>query len=343
MAKRFVVPFASTGDKSVTPDATDPSGKISYSQGWPSAYQLPDTDPAYRPVGRQEMNGVLFDVTGAIAEIQSLGAPEWVAVGGLVPPYPINAIARHSDIVWQSLIANNSDEPGVGAGATSWKNSSADVAGRLIAVRRFTASALYTPTAGVGKIIVTVVGGGGAGGGVAATTAGQFAAGGGGAAGGHARALITSVGPITMTIGIGGVPVAGGVGGSGGATSFGSAVSATGGGGGGDGPAVTVVLARAGGTPGVGTVVTAGAVTPLLAYAGSRGNIGLCTSVSNLGAGDGGSSLVGGGGLGAGSAAVGVAAVTPGSGGGGAANSNANSARAGGAGAPGVIFVEEYV
>jgi len=120
MAKRFVVPFAATGDKTVTPDATDPAGAISYSQGWGSQYQLPDTDPSYRPVGRQEMNGVLNDITGAIAEVQTLGYPEWVAVTGLVTPYAINAHVRHSGFNWRNTVTNNSAEPGVGAG---WVNT----------------------------------------------------------------------------------------------------------------------------------------------------------------------------------------------------------------------------
>lgn len=111
MAKRFVIPFATSGDKTTTPDATDPAGAISYSQGWPVAYQLADTDPAYRPVGRQEMNGVLFDVTGAIAELQSLGFPIWVAVSGLVAPYAINAYVRHNNVVYRNTIANNSAAP----------------------------------------------------------------------------------------------------------------------------------------------------------------------------------------------------------------------------------------
>lgn len=122
MVKRFVVPFAATGDKTTTPDATDPGGAISYSQGWPVAYQLPNSDPNYRPVGRQEMNGVFNDVTGAIGEMQALGFPEWVAVAGLVPPYAINATMRHNNRIFRSLITNNSDEPGVGAGATSWED-----------------------------------------------------------------------------------------------------------------------------------------------------------------------------------------------------------------------------
>lgn len=115
MAKRFVVPFATSGDKSVTPDATALDGSISYSQGWPSAYQLADTDPNYRPVGRQEMNGVFYDVTGAIAELQTLGFPKWVPVTGLVTPYEINAYVRHDDIVYKSVIPNNSSVPGADA------------------------------------------------------------------------------------------------------------------------------------------------------------------------------------------------------------------------------------
>lgn len=115
-AKRFAVPFATTGDKVVIPDAVDSQGAVSYSEGWGPDYQLPDDDPAYRPVGRQEMNGVLNDITGAIAEVQQNGVATWVQPAGLIPPYPVNALVRHNDKVWLNNSANNSAEPSVANG-----------------------------------------------------------------------------------------------------------------------------------------------------------------------------------------------------------------------------------
>lgn len=117
MAKRFAVPFAATGDKQTIPDATDPNGAVSYPEGWGSDYQLPDDDPSYRPVGRPEMNGVLNDITGAIAEIQQNGVAVWVQPAGIIPPYPINALVRYNDRVWLNSVANNSAIP---SSANGW-------------------------------------------------------------------------------------------------------------------------------------------------------------------------------------------------------------------------------
>lgn len=116
-AKRFAIPFAATGDKTTIPDATDPNGDVSYSQGWGPQYQLPDDDPDYKPVGRQEMNQAFNDVTGAVGEIQTYGIPLWVQPAGLIPPYPVNALVRHNDRVWLNGTANNTATP---SSANGW-------------------------------------------------------------------------------------------------------------------------------------------------------------------------------------------------------------------------------
>lgn len=349
MVKRFVVPFAASGDKTVTPDATDPGGAISYSQGWPVAYQLADTDPAYRPVGRQEMNGVFNDITGAIAELQTLGFPEWVAVTGLVVPYRVNATVRHNDINWQSVIANNSDEPGVGPGATSWRNVSAVVAGRVLNIRSFSTvgTSTYTPTAGTVAVDVFVLGAGGGGGSNAATPAAGFsAAAQGGNAGAVARGRYTSgFSGVTITVGAGGaggvVNTVGASGSTGGSSSFGALVSAQGGGGGDPGTARNAF--PTGGT--INASVAVGSSGNIYNGAGAFGSHGILYAANNVTSGQGASSPIGAGGCartintGAGS---GASALGYGSGGAGACSVTGGTSVVGGNGSGGIVIVVEY-
>jgi hypothetical protein len=322
MAKRFVVPFASTGDKTVTPDATDPAGAISYSQGWGAQYQLPDTDPSYRPVGRQEMNGVLFDVTGAVAELQTIGFPEWVAVAGLVVPYRINAYVRHSDIVYKSVIANNSSVPGANSDwlevisvvqATEIVAGVAEIAtlaevtagtddartvtakklrdagfARTVKTQSLSASGTYTPSAGMVFCIVEFVGGGGGGGGCTGGS-GTSSTGGGGQGGGYQRKLYTAAqigASRAVTIGAAGAAGnAGASGGNGGDTVLAGLLTAGGGQGGLFGSAGSAIaLSGSGGT-------TLGAATGGdLSIPGQKGDTGLI-----LGSTNGGKSGYGGG------------------------------------------------
>jgi hypothetical protein len=114
MAKKFAIPFAATGDKAVVPDALQPDGSVSYTQGFGPDYELDrDVDPVNaKDVPRDETNQLFFDVTDAIGEIQSLGAAEWSID---LAPYAINAEVYHSDKRWKSTISNNNSEPGVGS------------------------------------------------------------------------------------------------------------------------------------------------------------------------------------------------------------------------------------
>lgn len=352
--KRFVVPFATSGDKTTTPDPTDPAGAISYSQGWPVAYQLANTDPAYRPVGRQELNGVLFDVTGAIAELQILGYPEWVAVAGLVVPYRINAYVRHNDIVWRSTIANNSDEPGVGAGTTSWINIAAVQAGLLLrrSIYRNNAGTLQVSINGAAfvnatatfaaltltaRVKATLQGGGGAGGACLATGAGQVSAGSGGSGGGWCEKTLTSgFNGLSIAVGLGGD---GPTGTSGGTTSFGGALSAPGGGVGGLGTAVSPSNNFFGGL--AGGLGVGGDIN-------GRGGPGTGSFLgSAVVSGYGGYSIFGAGAYivsgAASTGTTGVNAESYGTGGSGAANGNlVGVTRFGGNGMGGLLILEEY-
>lgn len=360
MAKRFVVPFATSGDRSVTPDATDPGGAISYSQGWPVAYQLADTDPSYRPVGRQEMNGVFFDVTGALAEIQTLGFPEWVAVTGLVQPYAINATLRHNNINWRSLITNNSDEPGVGAGATSWVNTAAAIPGRLLRTSVYTlvagvqnvsvdggapttvGASTFTPLAAAVKIIAEAVGGGGGSGGTNTTSASQFAVTGGGSGATFGMGMYNApVSPVAVTIAAGGLAgTVNGNGGNGGTTSLGSLLSVGGGSGSALTPATTGNLVTGGSAP---TKIVTGA--NLWSAIGGPGLYGI--SLTQFIAGAGGGSAYGPGGLpgstnGAGQTSLGIAGQSPGAGAGGSSTAPSAAGITGAKGADGQLIVREY-
>ena len=116
MARYFKIPFASTGDKVVIPDATQPDGSVSFTQGFGFDYERPNTDPAYKPVPREGTNGILHDVTEAIGVMQLQGVAGWTIDA---QPYPINAQVYHSGKRWIALRAT-SVEPVEGADWTEF-------------------------------------------------------------------------------------------------------------------------------------------------------------------------------------------------------------------------------
>lgn len=216
--------------------------------------------------------------------------------------------------------------------------------GRVINTQIFKVPGSYTyvPTAGTGKVRVRVIGGGAAGGGCAATTGSNAAAGAGGSGGGYAEGIFTAAfAGLAVVVGAGGAPGAAGAnnGGNGGGSSFGALLSATGGEGGVGGTAVTTPSAAGSGPAGVGT---GGAINAQ----GSGGSPSSITNIQNYQSGIGGGSSFGGGASqrrfadqGAGRAGIG-----PGAGGSGAAagGSITTAALAGGAGAPGIVIIEEF-
>lgn len=121
MAKIFTVPFALTGDKSVIPDALQPDGSVSFTQGFGFDYERPTTDPLYKPFPRDPYNWLMGAITEALGQIQLQGYPSWGVDGA---PYPVNAQVRHNGINWRSNIAANSTEPGT-APLTDWTNLTA--------------------------------------------------------------------------------------------------------------------------------------------------------------------------------------------------------------------------
>lgn len=109
MARIFKVPFATQGDKVAVPDDLQQDGSVSFNQGWGFDYERPNTDPSYKPIARDSMNGLLHDITEAIGDIQRQGYADWSADAA---PYAAKATVMHTGSVWISAINNNESEPG---------------------------------------------------------------------------------------------------------------------------------------------------------------------------------------------------------------------------------------
>lgn len=121
--KYFRIPFALTGDKTPIPETTQPSGDVSYEEGYGLDYQLdPGIEPSAKNIERDKYNAVLNDITVALQEYQQLGVPYFITTaqnGGVPFPYPINAIVRYDNGTYEGLyrsrINNNTSLPTVTA------------------------------------------------------------------------------------------------------------------------------------------------------------------------------------------------------------------------------------
>lgn len=249
-------------------------------------------------------------------------------------------------VIWNSSVSGGSYilvecTGGAVQVASATQSQQAPQLGQVLSMRaRYTSNGSFTVPAGVTQIWVSgCAGGGGGGGGAGANGSAATSAGGGG--GGAGQSIIRvpyTVTPgqsISITIGAGGTVGAGGAngannggaGGAGGNTVVGSLVTLTGGSGGGGG----ISSGASGGSGGTGFPN------------GSYGDDG----VAFCGGGAGASSPFGGGGgraRGAVTIAIaGFAASGFGSGGGGGSgpyNAVSASGANGGAGAPGIVFIE---
>ena len=213
--------------------------------------------------------------------------------------------------------------------------------GRLLGVKVFTTSGIYTPTPGTASVIVELLGGGGAGGGIP-TAAGAGTAGGGGGGGGYGRKRITSgFNGVTVTVGIGGTGVINGSGNAGGASSFGALMTALGGTGGGVGSTTTSTVIPVG-VQGVGGLTTLADVS----RKGGGGGTGLISSTFAQG-GVGGDTMLAPQTQSSSTIITSVIAGNPaaansGAGGASAVGLNSGTAASGGNGGSGLCIVWEY-
>jgi len=123
MTKTFDTPFAENGDLQAIPNAAQPDGTVSYSQGFGPDYaedQL--SNPNALDIPRPETNQLFNDVTGALKQYQTDGVYDYDA---LLKPYNLYSHVRFNDgfgvQVYESRVANNNDLP---SDPASWRVTS---------------------------------------------------------------------------------------------------------------------------------------------------------------------------------------------------------------------------
>lgn len=139
MAGRLlVVPFATAGDRAAVPDPLQPSGSVSFTTGFTPDYELPNTDPDYKPVPRDQTNELYHILTENMGIAQKQGASDWFDPGVTGYNYGLNARVFHDDKLWRSNTAGNAGEPGV---AATWDDVSTSAPDYLNTLRIDVASA----------------------------------------------------------------------------------------------------------------------------------------------------------------------------------------------------------
>lgn len=106
MVKIYQQAFAHAGTKQVIPDSSDPQGFVSNEDGFTTDYELPDTDPNYKPIERAEFNGLMNMVTDAVGELQQFGFAKWQPI-----TWPQGARVVEGGIVYRSLVQTSQQPP----------------------------------------------------------------------------------------------------------------------------------------------------------------------------------------------------------------------------------------
>lgn len=117
--KWFMFPFALSGTRTAVPDDTQPSGAVSYEEGYGVDYSRdPVSDPLAKRIERNFYNQILYDITSWIRELTQLGTPIWVSSaqnGGTPLAYDRGAVVLvELESGWgryESLVNNNTYEP----------------------------------------------------------------------------------------------------------------------------------------------------------------------------------------------------------------------------------------
>ena len=280
--------FANDGDLNTVPDAAQPSGSVSYNQGFPILYSTPVGSGGLL-VPRTAFNQLFYDVTAAIQNWQQNTIAPFITStmnGGSPYSYSQYNMVLHGGVAYISLQNSNTDAPPSG----KWAALALGAPILSVKLQTFFSSGTYTPSAGMAYCIAETVGAGAGGGGSTGGGASTASAGGGGGGGGYSRGVYTAAtigSSQTVTIGAGGAAgtSGGGAGGNGGTSSLGSLLSSNGGSGGAGATSTSAVVAATGGGSGAGG---SGSFT----ITGSSGGTGLAlgsTSVAVRGNGGGSS------------------------------------------------------
>lgn len=125
-SKFFRFAFGVSGNKTAVPDAIDPSGYVSYKEGFPADYELPKTNPSRKPVPRDKTNQIYYDLSSAIQQYQKYSVPEFITStdnGGVAFSYSLGvrvmytADAGATWNIYRSIAAANTALP---TDATKW-------------------------------------------------------------------------------------------------------------------------------------------------------------------------------------------------------------------------------
>lgn len=119
--KYFINAFAVAGDVLVVPDDAQPSGSVSYAQGFPVDYELVQTDPSALDVPRDQFNQLINDITLNLQQYQQVGAPNFILASqnnSIAFPYAAYSIVTYDDGVngprtFMSKINSNTNLPTV--------------------------------------------------------------------------------------------------------------------------------------------------------------------------------------------------------------------------------------
>lgn len=126
MTRYYVNPFANVGDRADIPDAIQPSGSVSYEQGYGSDYELDlITDPSAKAFPRNQNNQFCYDVTENIQQFQQYGVPLFIPSMTNSPgtySYDAGVCVRYDDgggfKIYQSLVSGNTALP---TDSTKWQ------------------------------------------------------------------------------------------------------------------------------------------------------------------------------------------------------------------------------
>ena len=105
--------FANDGDLNTVPDAAQPSGSVSYNQGFPILYSTPVGSGGLL-VPRTAFNQLFYDVTTAIQYVQQGNAAAFITStmnGGTPYSYPAGAVVASGGVTYVSLVNSNTTTP----------------------------------------------------------------------------------------------------------------------------------------------------------------------------------------------------------------------------------------
>ena len=160
----FDVIFGVDGDRAAVPDAVDPSGYVSFTQGYPIGYEIAPGDPGSLPVERDKMNQLFYDITSAIQAYQQFGTPPFItsAMNGGAPfSYSIDARVVLDGVVYESLQNTNTDTPPsskwtIGTAVTKGGTGRTSLTAYNLLIGNGTSSvALLAPSSGTGIPLVS--------------------------------------------------------------------------------------------------------------------------------------------------------------------------------------------